>query len=127
MSVKIRLKQIDGQYAIAQLPHNDAIPSWADGDGFVSISRTDDELSVVCRQERVPDNVKSDDNWICFKFIGPFEFEAAGIILSVIRPLSESGMGVFVVATFDGDVLLLKASDVPRARVLLREAGHDFV
>lgn len=126
MPAKILLKQLHGHYAVAQLPHNEAIPSWADGDGFVSISRTDDELSIVCRQERIPEQVKSDDGWTCFKFVGPFEFGESGVILSVIRPLSESGMGVFVVATFDGDVLLLKASDVPRAQILLREAGHSF-
>lgn len=124
MSAKIRLKLLPGDYAVAQLPHSAPIPSWADGDGFVSISRTDDELSVVCRQERIPTHVKSDDDWVCFKFVGPFEFGESGIILSVIRPLSEDGMGVFVVATFDGDVLLLKANDVPRAKTLLRDAGH---
>ncbi|BCH24994.1 ACT domain-containing protein [Mesorhizobium sp. L-8-10] len=100
---------------------------WADGDGFVSISRTDDELSVVCQRERVPDGVKFDDGWSCFKLQGPFGFGETGIILSVIEPLSSNGVGVFVVSTFDGDHLLVKTTDAEKTRTLLRQAGHLLV
>ncbi len=127
MAVQVKLKQLEGVYAIAQVSSDSAIPEWADGDGFVSISRTDDELSVVCLEKRVPSGVTIDAGWSCFKFIGPFAFGESGVILAVIRPLSESGMGVFVVATFDGDVLLLKNVDVNPAKKLLLEAGHRFV
>jgi len=122
--MKIKLKQLDGVYAIAQLSHHDEIPKWVDGSGFVNISRTDDELSLVCLEERVPAEVKIDGGWICFKFLGPFAFGEAGVILSVIRPLSENGIGIFVVSTFNGDVLLLKHSDVENALKLILESGH---
>ena len=124
--MKIKLKQLDGVYAIAQLSHHDEIPGWIDGSGFVYISRTDDELSLVCLEERIPAEVKVDSRWTCFKFLGPFAFGEAGVILSVIRPLSENGIGIFVVSTFSGDVLLLKHSDVETALNFLREAGHSI-
>ena len=63
------------------------IPAWADGEGFVSISRSDDELSIVCRAERIPSGVKQDTGWTCYKFIGPFAFDETGIVASVIGPL----------------------------------------
>ncbi len=126
MSVKVCLKEYDGDYTIAQLPAAAPIPRWADGPGFVSISRTEDELSVACRSDRVPPEVKSDTGWRSFKFVGPFPFEAVGIITAVIGPLSATGMGVFVVATFDGDVLMLKNKDLPRAKSILSSAGHSF-
>lgn len=124
MAVSIHLKQWGGDYAVCQLSSTAAIPEWADGPGFVTISRTDDELSIVCLADRVPDGIAVERGWLCFKFQGPFPFDAAGIILSVIRPLSENGIGVFIVATFDGDVLLLKADDFPMALPYLVEAGH---
>ena len=46
MAARIRLKQLPGLYAISRLGAGEAIPDWADGAGFVSISRTQDELSM---------------------------------------------------------------------------------
>lgn len=124
MAARVKLKGLDGAYCVARLGASDAIPAWADGDGFVSISRTDDELSIVCREERVPHGVRKDGDWSCFKLVGPFAFDETGIVLSVIAPLSENGIGIFVVSTFDGDHLLVKSADLDKARDLLTAAGH---
>lgn len=126
MAIRIGLKELSGLYAISRLGPGDAIPAWADGPGFVSITRTDDELSVVCPQDRVPGAVRQDRDWVAFKLAGPFAFGETGIVLSVIRPLSENGLGIFVVSTFDGDHLLVKAADQAEARRLLGEAGHNL-
>ncbi len=127
MEPRITLRELVGSYAIARLEAAAPIPAWADGDGFVSISRTADELSIVCREERVPSDVKQDDGWTCHQFQGPFAFGETGIVLSVIQPLSENGIGIFVVSTFDGDHLLIKTADKPKARELLRAAGHTLL
>ena len=118
------LKRLDGDYAIARLDALLAFPDWADGAGFVSISRTDDDLSIVCLQSRVPETVKQDRDWTCFKLQGPFAFDETGVVLSVIKPLSENRIGVFVVSTFDGDHLLVKASDAAASVAHLTAAGH---
>lgn len=123
----LKLKKLKGAYAIARLEPNSSIPDWADGDGFVSISRTDDELSIVCAQARVPAPIKQDRDWTCFKFQGPFAFGETGIVLSVIKPLSENGIGIFVVSTFDGDHLLVKTSDTEASELLLVTAGHSII
>ncbi|MDQ6432667.1 ACT domain-containing protein [Mesorhizobium sp. LHD-90] len=123
----IRLKALSGTYAIARLDAADRIPDWADCGGFVSISRTEDELSIVCLQEHIPNGVRNDENWSCFKFEGPFAFDETGVVLSVIAPLSTNGIGIFVVSTFDGDHILIKADDVLRSLDLLEQAGHSFV
>jgi hypothetical protein len=123
----VRLELLEGTYSVSRLDGNDAVPAWADGAGFVSISRLGDELSIVCLQERVPPGVRSDPDWCCIKFVGPFAFDETGIVLSVIQPLSEGGLGVFVVSTFDGDCLLLKRDHLDMACVLLLDAGHKIV
>lgn len=123
----ISIERLEGGYAIAQLAADAAIPSWCDGEGFVSINRTADELSVVCLQDRIPDDVKADHDWDCFRFVGPFAFDETGIALSVIRPLSENGVGIFLVSTFDTDYLLLKSHRVAEAQRLLSLAGHRLL
>lgn len=127
MPPRVKLRQLNGTYGIARLDAADRLPAWADGGGFVSISRSDDELSVVCPQDRIPSAVKQDGHWTCFKFEGPFAFGETGIVLSVIQPLSENGIGIFVVSTFDGDHLLVKAADVETSRELLIGAGHSLL
>jgi hypothetical protein len=120
----VALRLLDGDYAVSRLSPDDPIPAWAEGEGFVSISRSDEELSVLCRAERVAPDVRRDAGWACLKLQGPFAFDETGIVLSVIAPLSNAGLGVFVVSTFDGDHILVKRVDLDRARLLLTEAGH---
>jgi hypothetical protein len=127
MAPRIRLRILEGIYAVARLRPSDPIPSWADGNGLVSISRNDDELSIVCLRDRIPQGVQVDDGWSSLKFQGPFAFDETGIVLSVIEPLSKNDIGIFVVSTFDGDHLLVKASDLDRVVDLLVRAGHSFV
>ncbi|MBB6251042.1 ACT domain-containing protein [Nitrospirillum iridis] len=121
----ITLRPLNGRYAIAQLPPDAPIPSWWDGEGFTALARNDEELTLICPQERVPAGVKSDHDWMCLKFVGPFAFDQAGILLSVIRPLSEDGIGVFVTSTFNTDHLMVKAENRDRALSLLTAAGHN--
>ncbi|MFK0208890.1 ACT domain-containing protein [Agrobacterium sp. NPDC090283] len=127
MAARVKLKLLDGAYGVARLDADAAMPTWADGCGFVSISRTDDELSVVCRQDRIPRDVRVDAGWNCFKLQGPFAFNETGIVLSVIEPLSTNDIGIFVVSTFDGDHLLVKSNDLEKASQLLANAGHSLV
>lgn len=121
---QITLEQAPGEYAVCRLAPDATIPSWADGPGFVTISRSAHELSIVCLAQRVPGGTQCEEGWTCLRFVGPFAFGATGIVLSVIRPISEGGLGVFVVSTFDGDHMLIKTDDMPSAARLLTQAGH---
>ena len=121
------LQELADDYAICRLDPGAAIPAWADGDGFVSISRTEDELSVVCLAARVPGEVRADASWVCFKLQGPFPFDATGIALSVIEPLASAAIGIFLVSTFDTDYLLVKQDNAERARDVLAHAGHRLI
>lgn len=127
MASRITLKALAGAYGVARLEPSDPIPAWADGGGFVSISRSDGELSIVCPQDRIPRDVRMDGGWSCLELQGPFAFNETGIVLSVIAPLSTNGIGIFVVSTFDGDHLLVKATEVEKACALLVEAGHRLL
>lgn len=121
---KIHMQQLPDRYAVSRLDSKSMIPSWADGEGFVSITRTSDELSVVCLESRVPEEVRSDRGWVCLKLIGPFAFDEYGIVASVIAPVSAAEMGVFVVSTFDGDHLLVKSEDYQKAKQIMTDIGH---
>ena len=124
MAMIVGLKPLAGDYAVSRLARDTALPTWADGTGFVAIARTEDELSVVCLAERVPAGVKSDGPWRVLKFLGPFAFDETGIAAAVLQPLAQAAIGIFLVSTFDTDYLLVKAADFERSLQTLVTAGH---
>lgn len=100
------------------------MPDWALGEGFVSITRTGDELSLVCAEARVAAGVRQDRGWRCLELIGPFDLSATGILASLLPPLAEARVAVFVLSTFDTDYVLVRAAELEAAIAALRAAGH---
>ncbi len=123
----MKLRKLDGSFGIAQLPPHAGTPDWADGPGFTAQIRSDDELTILCRADRIPATQKSDLGWACFRSIGPFGFDEAGIVASLITPISAAGIGVFVICTFDGEHILCPETEFERAAELLTQNGHEFV
>lgn len=122
----LKFRQLPGTYAIIRLAPDSAIPAWAPKGEFTSITRTADELSVVCPAENVPPDVHSPHRWICLKLEGPFAFSQTGVLLSFIRPLSENGIPIFAISTYDTDYVLIEEDNIGGATDALREAGHTF-
>lgn len=124
MTVRVELELLDGDYAVCLLQPDRPIPHWVDGPGFVSISRGGDELSIVCRSDRVPAKTVADRGWRALKLTGSFAFDETGVVLSVIKPLSEAGLGVFVTSTYRRDYVLVKAGHLDEGLALLTLFGH---
>lgn len=113
-------------YSICRLEPEAAIPPWALAGDFFSITRTKDELSLVCSQEVVPAGVQSETGWRCIMVKGPLGFSITGLLASLATSLAEVGISIFAISTFDTDYLLVKAENLKRAVVKLKEAGHRF-
>src|ERR1700683_4184014 len=127
MSEKLRFSQLPWRYAIIRLPPDSAIPAWATKGDFTSITRTADALSIVCPTENLPPDVPSPPRWICVKLEGPFPFSQTGVLLSFIRPLSESEIPIFAISTFDTDYVLIEEEFVRAALDVLKASGHEFI
>jgi hypothetical protein len=127
MPMSLKLRFVPGRYSVARLAPHSSIPDWASGPGFSAIIRADDELTIVCHEDRVPEGVEAEHGWACLRTIGPFDFQATGVVQSLISPLSSHGIGIFVVCTFDGEHLLIPEAESRRACDLLTAAGHRFV
>jgi GNAT superfamily N-acetyltransferase len=121
---KLTLVSLDGEYAVCRLDVDVALPTWVAGAPFLSITRTADELSVVCREMAVPEGVRCERGWRCLRIAGTLDFSLVGVLASLLTPLATAGVGVFVLSTFDTDYLLVKQTDFPRADEALRKAGH---
>ncbi len=111
-------------FAICRLDGDAAIPTWAKTCDFYSITRTRDELSIVCLQHRVPSDVRHEAGWRCLKVEGPLDFALVGIMASLTTALAQAGISLFAVSTYDTDYLLVKDNDLERATGALAAAGH---
>lgn len=113
-----------GLFAIARLPPRAKIPAWALRDGFHSITRTSSELSIVCRQDRVPAGVRREDGFRCLEVAGPLPFDAVGILASLASPLAEGRIPILAISTFDTDLLFVPRARFAAAIRALERAGH---
>lgn len=120
----LQIRFVPGRYAVSRLAVDADVPDWLNGPGFKAVINSDDETTLVCLEDRVPADVETERGWACLRTIGPFPFAAARIVQSLIEPLSANGIGVFVVCTYDGEHVLISASDADKTVRCLEAAGH---
>jgi uncharacterized protein len=124
---RLKFRQLRGPYAIVRLTPDAAVPAWATSREFTSITRTADELSIVCPAGNLPKDVPPGPRWTCLKLEGPFLFSQTGVLLSFIQPLSGNGVPIFAVCTYDTDYILIQEDHMGGVVELLRQVGHELV
>jgi len=109
--------------AVCRLAPDAPLPDWAAGE-FVSITRTSDELSIVCAEQNVPPSVRCERGWRCLKVAGPMDLSLTGVLATLAVPLAEARIPLFAVSTYDTDYVLVKEAEVEKAVEVLRREGH---
>ena len=125
--IELKFEWLPGPFAIVKLPADAAVPDWALAGVFTSVTRTSDELSIVCPADNLPPNANSGSRWTCFKLKGPFAFSQVGILAAFIDPLAQSGVPIFAISTYDTDYVLIQEEFAGMALGALREAGHELL
>jgi hypothetical protein len=118
------LLAVDGTFAICRLAGDSPVPSWATAGQLFSITRTAEELSIVCPQDAVPEGIRCERGWRFLRVAGTMPFTVVGVLAALTTPLAEAGISVFAVSTFDTDYLLVKETDLALTIEALRQHGH---
>ena len=124
MSHQLTIVLYPDLYAICRLDSGAAVPAWASGARFLAITRTAGELSIVCEEKMVPEQVHAERNHRLLQIEGTLAFALTGILASIAAPLANAGIGVFAVSTYDTDYLLISEEDLQQATQVLESAGH---
>lgn len=127
MGHQLKFRRLSGPYVVLRLPSDALVPEWGTKGEFTSITRTEDELSVVCPADNLPHDVEAQHHWMCLKLEGPFPFSQTGVLLSFIEPLSSKGIPIFAISTYDTDYVLIQEEWVGAAISALHGAGHQLV
>ena len=120
----LTLTVLQARLSICRLEAGAEVPAWATRASFFSVTRTQDELSVVCPDEFAPEDISREQGWRAFKLEGPWDLSKVGILSSVAVPLAEAGASIFAVSTFDTDYVLVRGTQLDLAVATLRENGH---
>lgn len=118
----MNLQIIPGEFAVCKIPDLTLVRT---DDDFFFLSRTDEELSLVCREGSVPANhTDVESGWSMMRIVGVLDFSLTGILASLAGTLAEAGIGIFAVSTYNTDYLLVKTENLSRAAAALRAADH---
>ncbi len=126
MSRPLNLSILPDVLAVCRLAADAPIPSWVTARDFVSITRTRDELSIVCAQRDMPAGIRCERDWRALKVDGALDFALTGILASLAAPLADAGISIFAISTFGTDYLLVKETNLLRAVQVLSAAGNKI-
>ena len=125
--MKLILKILSSRFTVARLDAAAALPSWALAGEFCSITRTANELSIVCESVQVPDGLCSETGWRALEVQGPLQFDQVGIMAALTQILADRSISIFAVSTYDTDYILLKNTELIVAVEALEQAGHQVI
>lgn len=121
----VRLRVLPAEFAVCRLPAEAPAPRVPDAGELFAVTRTRDELSVVCPVADAPDDAVVERGWRALGVLGPLDFALTGVLAGIAGPLADAGLSVFAVSTYDTDYVLVRADALRPALDVLRGAGHE--
>lgn len=91
-------------------------------------AHTDEEISLVCPTAHAPEKTLArEDGWRGFRIEGTLDFSLVGILARIASLMTENGIAIFAVSTYDTDYVLMKAESFPKAIEILCQNGYEVI
>ena len=126
MKTNLKLTILDGEYAVHRLSIEQDIPSNVLKGVFFSITKTDEELSIVCDAHLPVASEKRESGWSCIKVLGPLDFALTGILAKIAKVLAKAEISIFALSTYDTDYILVSSNKLDAAKKVLKDVGYIF-
>lgn len=123
---RLTFRLLPDRLAVCRLSARARVPAWLPNRGFVSLTRTTSELSIVCAEESVPARARAQRGFCAFSVEGTLDFSLVGVLSDITSCLARAGISVFAVSTYDTDYVLVRGESVAAAMKALRRMGHRF-
>ncbi len=123
----LTMKLLKERYGVCRLDKNELIPEWTKNSDFLSITKTSDELSIVCTEASIPKDTKCEKDWRILKIEGPLDFSLIGILASISTILAQKGISIFAISTYDTDYILVKNNDIDNAVKSLIKERYEVI
>ena len=123
---KLRIRLLQGTYAVCQIKDTENILNCFDEKDFFSITKTEDEISVVMLQDKISSDVKVEKDWRILKVEGTLDFSLIGILAKISGILVKNSISIFVISTFNTDYILVKEEKIEKAMTVLSKEGYEI-
>ena len=124
--MKLNLGILEDLFTIHRLSPKSEIPNQVYQSQFYSISKTDEELSVICPSSVSLISEKSEAGWVGIKILGPLDFSLTGILANISAVLDKAKISIFAISTFDTDYILVKSEKLSAAKKALEKDEYIF-
>ncbi len=120
----MNIKKIDYDFSVCKVSDYSKVKLESE---YCFIGKTDEERSLVCLTQDVPDNTtERDDGWKAFRIEGVLDFSLIGILSKISTILADNQIGIFAVSTYNTDYILTKKENYDKALRVLKEAGYTY-
>lgn len=121
----MELKKLGKSFTVCKVETADKIDITKD---FTFVSKTDEEISLVCETANTPDNTtERSDGWRAFRLEGKLDFSLIGILSKISTILAKNNIGIFAISTYNTDYILVKEKDLETAESVLKENNYRIV
>lgn len=127
MKHKLTFEILPTTLGVCKLSACQAVPLWACQGEFFSVTKTTEELSVVCSEVAIPDEVLCERGWRALKIAGILDFSLVGILAVVSGGLANAGVSIFAISTYNTDYILVRDNDLETAVQALAGEGYTIL
>lgn len=124
---KLTLRVLKGLYGVCRLDREEENYNFGSESEFYSFSKTEDEISIICREDLIPKEIEYEGEWSVIKVQDQSDFSLVGVLSSISNALASRDISIFAVSTYDTDYVLVKKMELENAVFELIQRGYDVV
>ncbi len=117
----MRIRVIAGAYGVYRFSEMPLLPQ----NGFVALTRTDWEISLVCAVDAVQGYEQAQQPFALLGIEGALDFSLIGILAGISEVMAQTGISILAVSTYDTDYFLVPQERLPDAVRALRRKGYE--
>lgn len=114
-------------WAACEAPTGTSIAGGLAASSILCVCRAPGELSIVAPESAIPPEamsaVRHQAGLVALRVAGPLDFSIVGVLAELSAALAGAAVPVFVISTFDTDVLLIPMEREQQSRSALEAAG----
>ncbi len=121
----MNIKLIEQEFVISKVENLNEINVH---DEFCFISKTDEEISLICTTRYVPNTcIDSQRGYRAIRFEGILNFNEVGIIARITSLLALNEISVITVGTFNTDYIFIKNAKLGKALDILKANNYNII
>lgn len=123
----MQLQILGNKLKVVKMEAESKVPEIVFNQDFYSITKTDEELSIVLDEDISIESDIVEYNWRAIKIVGTLDFSLIGILSQISTILAKAKVSIFAISTYNTDYILVKSDNLENAIDALRQNGYEII